>query len=204
MIVKTFYFNPYRECTYVTYNERAHACAGEEPTPCLIIDCGAYETREQERLAGYIRETNLKPVAHLITHAHPDHICGAAFIEETYGLSPIIYPTEGQLSIGAVDSSSASGTTPSAAGATPIITVLRTPGHKEDCVCYYIPEEHMIFTGDTLFQESIGRTDLPGGDYTQLMHSLEKLKALPDETTVYPGHGYATTIAHEKKYNPYL
>lgn len=187
MIVKTFYFNPYRECTYVVYNERAHACAGEEPTPCLIIDCGAYETREQERLAGYIRETNLKPVAHLITHAHPDHICGAAFIEETYGLSPIINPAEGQLS-----------------GSFAAITVLRTPGHKEDCVCYYLPEEAIIFTGDTLFQESIGRTDLPGGDYAQLMHSLEKLKALPDETTVYPGHGYATTIAHERKYNPYL
>lgn len=79
-----------------------------------------------------------------------------------------------------------------------------TPGHKEDAVCFYFPEEKTIFTGDTLFQESIGRTDLPGGDMGQLIHSLNELKKLPEDTLVYPGHGYQTTIGHEKDFNPYL
>lgn len=194
MIIKTFYFNPYRECTYVIYNERAHASEGENSTPCIIIDCGAYEERERQRLATFIRDNELTPVAHLITHTHPDHICGADFITETYGIPPTIYPTEGQLSI----------STPNSSNAVAIISVLRTPGHKEDCVCYYFEKESTLFTGDTLFQESIGRTDLPGGDINSLMTSLKRLATLPDETTVYPGHGYPTTIGHEKTYNPYL
>lgn len=207
MFVKTFYFNPYRECTYIIYNERAHEC--------IIIDCGAFDERERQRLATFIRDNELTPVAHLITHTHPDHTCGADFITETYGIRPTIFPTEGQLSIGCADSSSTSGTTSSASGTTSsasgassssfaAITVLRTPGHKEDCVCYYIESEGIIFTGDTLFQESIGRTDLPGGDMSALMTSLKRLSTLPHETTVYPGHGYSTTIAHELEYNPYM
>ena len=84
------------------------------------------------------------------------------------------------------------------------IEVIATPGHKEDAVCYYFPDEHILFTGDTLFQESIGRTDLPGGDMATLIRSLKRLIMLPDNTQVYPGHGYPTTIEHEKQYNPYL
>ncbi len=83
-------------------------------------------------------------------------------------------------------------------------SVIATPGHKEDSVCYYFESEKTVFTGDTLFQESIGRTDLPGGDMGELMKSLAKLSQLPDDTQVYPGHGYPTTILHEKEYNPYL
>ena len=82
--------------------------------------------------------------------------------------------------------------------------MLFTPGHKEDCVCYYFESDGILFSGDTLFQESIGRTDLPGGDYTTLQDSLRRLSLLPDTTVVYPGHGYTTTIAHEKAHNPYL
>lgn len=184
MIVKTFYFNPYRECTYVIYKERAHEC--------IIIDCGAYDQRERQRLADFIRDNQLSPVAHLITHTHPDHICGVEFIEDTYGIHPTVFPAEGPLSSSDNDSLS------------PTFTVLRTPGHKEDCVCYYIESKGIIFTGDTLFQESIGRTDLPGGDMSALMNSLKRLATLPPETKVYPGHGYSTTIAHEIEHNPYL
>jgi glyoxylase-like metal-dependent hydrolase (beta-lactamase superfamily II) len=176
--MKTFYFNPYRECTYVLTDAEKHA---------VIIDAGMYETREQQRFDQYIQSHHLTPVALLITHAHPDHICGQEYLERTYGLSATIQPAEGRLPIEGFD-----------------IQVISTPGHKEDCVCYYLPEEDVLFTGDTLFQESIGRTDLPGGDMHQLMLSLRKLVVLPEQTKVYPGHGYPTSIAHERQYNPYL
>ena len=178
MNIKTFYFNPYRECTYVLSNDAKQA---------VIIDAGMYEEREQKRFAEYIQTEGLHVVALLITHAHPDHICGKEFVEQTHGISAIIQPREGQLAIEGFD-----------------IEVISTPGHKEDCVCYYLPQENTLFTGDTLFQESIGRTDLPGGDMHTLIGSLNKLVVLPEETQVYPGHGYPTSIGHEKLYNPYL
>ena len=178
MNIEIFYFNPYRECTYVLVNDDKQA---------VIIDAGMYEAREQQRFAQYIQSHQLTPIALLITHAHPDHVCGQEYIEKTYGLTAIIQPSEGSLPVEGFN-----------------IQVISTPGHKEDCVCYHLPAEKIIFTGDTLFQESIGRTDLPGGDMGQLIRSLKKLERLPEETQVYPGHGYATTIGHEKKYNPYL
>lgn len=176
--LKTFYFNPYRECTYVLTDDAKHA---------IIIDAGMYEEREQQRFAEYIKQQQLTPIALLITHTHPDHVCGLSFLEQTYNLTAIIQPAEGQLDIPYFD-----------------IQVIATPGHKEDAVCYYLPEENILFTGDTLFQESIGRTDLPGGDMHTLILSLNKLVILPENTQIYPGHGYPTTIAHEKQYNPYL
>lgn len=181
MQIKTFYFNPYRECTYVvTEQDNDH---------CLIIDAGPYEQREQQRLANYISEQGLIPAELLITHAHPDHVCGQDFIEQTYGIKAIIFPEEGTLSI---------------EGWHTRIDVLRTPGHKEDCVCYYFPDESLLFSGDTLFAESIGRTDLPGGDMATLLKSLARLMTLPNDTTVYPGHGFPTTIRHEKQNNPFI
>lgn len=176
--LKTFYFNPYRECTYVLTDDAKHA---------VIIDAGMYNEHEQQRFVNYIKQEQLTPIALLITHAHPDHVCGQAFIEQTYNLNAIIQPAEGVLNINHFH-----------------IHVIATPGHKEDAVCYYLPKENILFTGDTLFQESIGRTDLPGGDMTTLIRSLKKLILLPDQTQVYPGHGYSTTIDHEKQYNPYL
>ena len=178
MKIETFYFNPYRECTYLLINDQQQA---------VIIDAGMYETREQQRFAQYIQSHQLTPIALLITHAHPDHVCGQEYIEKTYGLSAIIRPAEGQLPIERFD-----------------ILVISTPGHKEDCVCYYLPKENIIFTGDTLFQESIGRTDLPGGDMHELILSLRKLIVLPEETKVYPGHGPYSTVDYEKTHNPFL
>ena len=180
MNLKTFYFNPYRECTYILSDDNRNA---------IIIDAGMYEEREQERFKQYITHEKLQPVALLITHAHPDHVCGVEYLQQQYSLQAIIQPQEGKLNI---------------PNMTVDIEVISTPGHKEDAVCYYLPKEKMLFTGDTLFQESIGRTDLPGGDMGTLISSLNKLVVLPENTQVYPGHGYPTTIAHEKIYNPYL
>ena len=178
MTLQTFYFNPYRECTYVLTDSAKHA---------VVIDAGMYDEREQQRFAKYIQQEQLEVVALLITHAHPDHVCGVEYMQQTYNLQAIIQPSEGQLDIPYFN-----------------IEVIATPGHKEDCVCYYLREENILFTGDTLFQESIGRTDLPGGDMGTLIRSLNKLVVLPEDTQVYPGHGYPTTIGHEKLYNPYL
>lgn len=180
--IHTFYFNPYRECTYILYEE------GKKDA--IIIDCGAYSEREEERLQTFLAKNTLTPAAHLITHAHPDHICGAEFVEKTYGILPQIQLPEGRLNLPAFPELH--------------IEVIATPGHKEDCVCFYLPDEGILFSGDTLFQESIGRTDLPGGDMSTLIRSLKRLQELPEKTVVYPGHGYTTTIEHEKEYNPYF
>ena len=180
MQTKVFYFNPYREATYILWDDSRHA---------VIIDAGMLEPREQQRFRDFLTAEQLQPVALLITHAHPDHVCGLEWLQETYHLSPVIFPEEGVLDL------------PDFAER---IEVLRTPGHKEDCVCYYLPELSMLFSGDTLFQESIGRTDLPGGDTATLLTSLSRLTTLPADTRVFPGHGYPTTIGHEIQYNPFL
>ena len=84
------------------------------------------------------------------------------------------------------------------------IRCLFTPGHKEDCVCYYLTDEGVLFSGDTLFRQSVGRTDLPGGNYSVLIQSLHDLLQLPADTTVYPGHSEPTTIGYEQQYNPFV
>ncbi|MCQ2313335.1 MAG: MBL fold metallo-hydrolase [Paludibacteraceae bacterium] len=177
MNIKTFYFNPFRECTYIV----------QDGDNTIIIDPGMLTEKEQARFKEYLDEHHLMPTHILITHTHEDHICGLNWLQSTmlqtpdtkHQTSPINQLPEGW-------------------------QLIPTPGHKEDAVCFYVPKEGVLFSGDTLFQESIGRTDLPGGDMSVLIRSLEKLKQLPPETVVYPGHGYTTTIAHEIEYNPYF
>lgn len=188
MFIKTFYFNPFRECTYVL--------AAREPDgavmPCLIVDPGCYETKEHQRLSCYLTDHHLVPEAILITHEHPDHVCGLDEVLADYPDTPVIRWAD----------VASDGKTFEVAELR--FKMLYTPGHKEDSVCYYFESEGILFTGDTLFQESIGRTDLPGGDMQELMRSLARLKQLPPETKVYPGHGYTTTIGDEIAHNPYL
>jgi len=192
MTIKTFYCNPYRECTYII-EVYGVECTVEGKKPCLIVDPGMYGEKEEKRVLDYLQENNLTPTAILITHYHPDHVCGLECIQQHYPNLPIIdskctmQNAQCQLIMQNAQ-----------------CTMIQTPGHKEDAVCFYFPEEKVIFTGDTLFQESIGRTDLPGGDMGQLIRSLNELKKLPEDTKVYPGHGYETTIGHEKQFNPYL
>ena len=172
MDIKTFYFNPFRECTYVV----------QDGDNTIVIDPGMLTEKEQARFKEYVDTNHLTLTHILITHTHEDHICGLNWLQaldtkrQTLNTNQL---PEGWQSI-------------------------PTPGHKEDAVCFYVPSEGVLFSGDTLFQESIGRTDLPGGDMSELIRSLQKLKALPPETVVYPGHGYPTTIGHEIEYNPYL
>lgn len=188
MEIKTFYCNPYRECTYVVKAE------GEDRKECLIIDPGMYGEREEARVMKYLEEQGLQPAAVLITHKHPDHVCGLECLLRQWPTLPILglkftmpdQPDQVQEIAGMR------------------FRILATPGHKEDSLCFWFEEENTLFSGDTLFEGSIGRTDLPGGDMKEIIRSLNMLKTLPNNTIVYAGHGYPTTIGREKQQNPYM
>ncbi|MBQ9237594.1 MAG: MBL fold metallo-hydrolase [Prevotella sp.] len=191
----------------------------DETKECMIVDCGAVGSAEEQYIKDYISEKGLTPKLHVLTHGHFDHVMGAKFIYETYGLQPVISEQDAELykdfkgdaeSVGYVVDYTL-----------PVIgrcvndgdevkfgnhtfRVIHTPGHSRGCVVYYCEEEEIAFTGDTLFRGSIGRTDLPGGSMFQIIQSLRMLTQLPDTTQVYPGHGRETSIGYELASNPYL
>ena len=149
---------------------------------CVIIDPG-FADGEQDGLYSYLEAERLRPEAILLTHSHWDHTLGVAALVERFGI-PVKAKTGGDI-FG--------------------FKVIETPGHTPDSVCYYNEVEHVLFTGDTIFAGSIGRTDLPGGDYDAEIRSImEKLIFLPGETDIYPGHGSQSTIARERMENPFL
>ena len=209
--VKTFYLNDLRECCYILYNESKGA---------LIVDPGLQSNSEKERIVKFIEENNLKPEKILCTHGHFDHIMGNAFVSKKWGVPTYIHNEDlGQLER-AMQYCQMFGYTieqPPTDNITFVcngdiielgddkIEVLHTPGHTRGGVCYLANDDNFVITGDTLFCESIGRTDLPGGDYDALKDSLmNKLCKLNPETVVYPGHGPSTTISHEIVANPFL
>ena len=210
--VKTFICNLLQENTYVV---------SDETKECVIIDCGAYYEEEREAIKQYIATEGLKPIHLLCTHGHFDHNFGIDTIFEAYGLKPEIAPEDDFLI------SDLPGQFKSIVGVTlkrefpsvgrlfekdetirfgnHALQILRTPGHTPGGVVFYSPEEHIAFTGDTLFKMSVGRTDFERGNYSDLMKSLKDVIAkLPPETIVYSGHGPMTKISDELRYNPYL
>lgn len=208
--IKTFYFNDLRECCYVLWDETKE---------CVIIDPGCYTESEKERLKKFIEANDLKPVKLINTHGHFDHIMGNAFVANTWKLNTYIHPldkphleraqqytemfgyTIEQPPVNTVDI--ADGGTIEFGSST--LKVIHTPGHTRGGVCLYSEEGKIVVTGDSLFAGSIGRTDLPGGDYEELMNSLlKKLVVIGNDYAVYPGHGPATTIGHELNTNPFL
>ncbi|MBV9962397.1 MAG: MBL fold metallo-hydrolase [Parafilimonas sp.] len=208
--VEYFTFNPLAENTYVLSNEKGAA---------LIIDPGCYFTEEEKILKDYIDENSLKPVQLLNTHCHLDHVFGNNWVYENYGLE--LYMHQGEQTVLELAPTVANmyglGFT-NYKGALHFINedddivigndrlkVLSTPGHSPASICFYCAAQNLVIGGDVLFNESIGRFDLPGGNEQQLYKSIkEKLYSLPGETIVYPGHGEPTTIGHEKKYNPFV
>lgn len=212
MTVKTFPVNPLSTNCYVVSDDTREA---------IVIDCGAFCNEEKAAISDYIDLNELTPVAHLLTHAHFDHLWGASFLYERYGLAarcpeadlPFFNDTEGQMR-GILGHAMKCPTGPAGEVITPdsIIrfgthqfTVIPTPGHTPGGVCFYCEEEHVLFSGDSLFQMSIGRTDFPGGNHWELISALRHLlRTLPDDVVVYPGHGPKTTIASERSNNPYL
>ncbi len=191
--VKSFIFNPVQENTYLLYNAEKDCC---------IIDPGCYFPEEQELLAKTIREEGLRPVLLLNTHCHLDHVFGNQFVFDTWGLVPHIHEKEipvleraGQAGLAwQLPFHNYSGHTGRLKEGEPArigneeLQVLFTPGHSPGSVSFYHEAGSFVIGGDVLFNGSIGRTDLPGGDYDTLIHSIQtQLFVLPDDTKVYSG-----------------
>lgn len=210
LTVKGFVFSPVEENTYVLYNE-----SGE----CIIIDPGCYYSNERNELKDYILQSQLRPKYLLNTHCHLDHVFGNQFVHDTWGLKPVFHRDEKQvLDFAPMAAQMWNLPFDHYTGDVEYITendVLRlgddtlklilAPGHSPGHLCFYHEEQRILMGGDVLFRESIGRTDLPGGDHATLLRNIrEKLFTLPDEVVVYPGHGPQTTIGYEKENNPFL
>lgn len=210
MKIYKFVFSPIEVNTYILVDD-----SGD----CAIIDCGCYDRQEFEKMEEFIKAKNINPVLLLNTHCHLDHIFGNGFVLEKYGLrtfsseldemnrksanqhalffaltmenppEPAGFLTDNQrISFGATE-----------------LLVLHVPGHTSGSLAFYSERNDCVFTGDALFAGSIGRTDLPGGNFDTLINSIKgKLFVLPPSTVVYPGHGSETTIENEMKTNPYF
>ncbi|MGM9713669.1 MAG: MBL fold metallo-hydrolase [Prevotella sp.] len=208
--IKTFQVNPLQENTYII---------SDETRDCVIIDCGAYSPSERSEISEYIDTTGLRPVALLSTHGHLDHNLGIGYIYERYGLKVSVHrgderllrdiSIQGESMFGLhVDFVPHTGTFVNDGDeirfGSHSLRCIATPGHTMGGVSYYCADEKALFSGDTLFRLSIGRTDLPGGSMFMIINSLRQLCQLPDDTTVYAGHGPLTTIGHELAHNPYM
>lgn len=175
-------------------------------------------TGQAEKIYHKVEEMGLKPAAILLTHGHLDHIGAVDAVKKKYGISCYVSEEEKELLKNPQQNCSAIYGNGYTAGADFFlkdkqqlqlagfaIEAIYTPGHTKGGICYYFKEEGVLFSGDTLFRESIGRTDLPTGSTSALVRSVrDLLNNLPKETKVYPGHGDTTTLAHEKKYNPFI
>lgn len=203
-------FGPFAENTYVIADDELNA---------LIIDPGMYHLEENVQFFEFINSHQLKPHRLLLTHAHLDHVFGVNWINKTYGLTPEIHHDDQMiyesaevvakqygLNMNQLVSSKVSlvhGQVFEFGGS--IFTIIHTPGHSPGSVCFSNDDEGYIVSGDVLFQGSIGRTDLPGGDYDTLMRSInEHIITLNEDTIVYSGHGPVTTVGQEKFSNPFL
>lgn len=209
-MIHTFYFNDLRTCCYVLYDED-----GE----CAIIDPGCIKQSERDRLVKFIEENHLHPRMIIQTHGHFDHVMGNSFVAAkwhipTYLASADIPQVRRAASYGSYfgyefeqpseDIRDMKDGDIISVGSI-CLKVLASPGHTAGGVLLYDEKDGCVFTGDTLFCGSIGRTDLPGGDYDRLSESIRtKILPLPSDTKVYPGHGPATDIGREKMTNPFL
>lgn len=211
MNIVSFTFNPFQENTYVIYDDTRE---------CAIIDPGCYTPAEQKRLSDFITSRQLKVVKLLNTHAHLDHVFGNKYVAETYNVGVEIH--RGELIILQNVSAVAQryGLPPCEPSPEPSVflepgqtisfgntelDIFFTPGHSPASLCFYNKKDQILIAGDVLFERSIGRTDLPGGNYETLMQSIvTQLLPLPDEVKVYPGHGEPTSIGAERYNNPFI
>lgn len=211
MKLKLFVCNPFTVNNYIISNDNNEA---------LLIDAGYYSNEEWETLQNYLTLEHLNVKACLITHPHIDHVIGISALYQKYNIEILMseagyhlydsivdvadqfgmeqveilakdkikFINEGNIKIGDFD-----------------ILVYETPGHADGSLCFYFSDEKIIFTGDVLFYDSVGRTDFITGDWDALVNSIKnKLYKLPDEVKVYPGHGNPTSIGHEKYNNPFV
>ena len=212
MKIEIFEFNPLAVNCYVLWDETHE---------CVIIDAACLYESEKELLRSYIKENRLTVKRLLNTHLHFDHLFGAKYISSHFGV-PMEAHRDDEFLLEGIPMQLQMFGLPSMEDftlpigkyidETDVITfgnqrlqILHVPGHSPGSLVFYNAPEGSIFGGDTLFYSSIGRTDLPRGNHTQLITAIrEKLFTLPDETVVYPGHGISTTIGYEKTHNPFL
>jgi hydroxyacylglutathione hydrolase len=189
---------------------------GDETThEAIVIDPGD----DIEQILQLIRKHHLQVKQIVITHAHIDHVGGAMKLRAATGAPILLNQNDyallkmldvqaawlGMPAPGKVDIDQSLGQADTVNAGSLSAQVLHTPGHTEGSICLYFPAEHKLIAGDTLFAGSIGRTDLPGGSYEKILHSIhDRVLALPDETIVVPGHGPLTTIGEERESNPFL
>lgn len=210
MKVRQFTFNGFGENTYVLYDDSKE---------CIIIDPGCNNENERAALSSFIEENDLKPVRLINTHCHIDHVLGNKYVSEKYDLPLEAHEGETKVLDSCIAVSKMYGI---AYEASPPIakyieegdeikfgnssmTSIFTPGHSPASLSFYDAKDHILIAGDALFAGSIGRTDLPGGNFDLLIKNIkEKLLVLPEETKVYSGHMQSTTIGHEKMTNPFL
>jgi hydroxyacylglutathione hydrolase len=207
--IQTFVFNPLSENTYVVFDETREA---------VVIDPGCYELHEKNEMDEFIQEKKLKVTYLLNTHCHVDHVLGNDHVKEKYKVPFLVHRIEEPVLRAVKTYASNYGFVSyrevlpdQYVGEGELITfgdtefkVLFVPGHSPGHIAFYNEKEKMIFSGDVLFERSIGRTDLPGGNFTTLIQSIhQKLFTLPDDVVVHSGHGATTTIGEEKIYNPF-
>ncbi|MBK7505437.1 MAG: MBL fold metallo-hydrolase [Bacteroidetes bacterium] len=208
--IKSFCFGPFSENTYLLINE---------DKKCWIIDPGFYGQNERNLFVNYLEQNEIQPVRLLNTHCHLDHIFGNDFLRKKYNLDLEIHPLEIPILAAAPQIGRMYGVPLDEQKPADLfiednavldffgtqINVFLTPGHSPGSICFYNKKEQFIIVGDVLFNGSIGRTDLPGGDYDTLISSIKnRLLVLEDEVEVYNGHGPKTTIGNERRNNPFL
>jgi len=209
--IKSFVFGPFMENTSVVYDDTKQ---------CVIIDPGCFEEEEERELQSFIEENGLKPVLLLLTHSHLDHVFGVPFVGKKWGLIPQVHPLDQPVYESFDFSCSRFGIKPKSELTKPayvlkegeditfgntVFKVHFLPGHCPGHVAFECEEENFVVAGDVLFHRSIGRTDLPGGDHQTLIDSIKNTFFKLDlNRVVHCGHGPTTTLADEKKYNPYL
>lgn len=191
----------------------------DETGECIIIDAGCYFDEEKSALVEFIKKNNYRLTRIVNTHCHVDHILGNAFLIKTFNIPFEASRGDEFLLENAVEHGRLFGfeveQPPSVTDyldepaevkfGNTVLKVLNVPGHSPGHIALYCEKEKFVITGDALFNGSVGRTDLPGGDYNTLIASIKnKLLTLNDDVTVYPGHGPSTTIGRERKTNPFL
>ena len=208
--IQSFVFSPIQENTYILFNEF---------NQCIVIDPGCYFDTEKETLKNFIQQNGLTPLMLLNTHCHLDHVFGNKFVAENYGLRLQLHEKE-KLVLSYAPTAGLMYNMPfdNYAGEFIVLKegdkillgqdeleIIEAPGHSPGSICFYCRKQNFVIGGDVLFERSIGRTDLPGGDHQTLLKSIRrKLFVLPDETVVHNGHGNSTSIGAEKKHNPFL
>ena len=209
-MVQSFCFSPFQENTYVI--------ADEATREAVVIDPGCYDQAEKEQLARYVADQKLTIRYLLLTHAHLDHVFGAAFVKRTYGVAmylnekdlPILDDVANRCQLYGLRGYEPAERDHNLAGGdvirfgSTVLEVVETPGHAPGHVAFINHADRYVIGGDVLFRGSVGRTDLPYGNHNTLINSIQtQFYTLPDDYVVYAGHMEPTTIGHEKRTNPY-